>query len=362
SSTPPPSSAPAPPPAPSPSPSSTPAPAPPSSAAPPPSSSAPPPPPPSTPIATSVVTASSQPPSTQIITSIVTPTPTVAGETPTPSLVIVTSVVSQAPAPAQSSGSSISTGKASSTSPATQPNKGKPAAGGLSPGGKTAIAVVIPVVVVALLVLAGIFFWRKRKQRKNAEEARRKEVEEYGFNPNNDPTLPAVALGGAEMAEDQSGYRGWGNTGMTGYSDNGSNQGGYSQSPGSPIHATSSDAHSNDPLVAGRRETLDSEGIGALGAAPAAGQNQGNINRGPSNASSSYSAAHGSENSGDYPIPTNNPQDYYADNGGYYQSNPYENGYGQQPIIRDVSARRNTRIENPSVFPQQGNSGIAQNF
>ena len=231
---------------------------------------------------------------------------------------------------------------------------------------------MVPVVVVALLLLAGIFLWRKRKQRKTAEEARRKEVEEYGFNPNDDPTLPAVGVA-TEMAEDQSGYRGWGNTatssnrkasttltsGMT-YSDSNSNPGGYA-SPGSPTHAYS-DAHSGDPLVNGRRETMDSDGIGALGNGPAA-QAQNGVHRGPSNASSSYSAADRSDNSGDYPIPVNNPHDYY-DNNGYYQAGPYDNGYGagQQPVIRDVSARRNTRIENPSVFPQQGNSGIAQNF
>jgi hypothetical protein len=32
-----------------------------------------------------------------------------------------------------------------------------------------------------------------------------------------------------------------------------------------------------------------------------------------------------------------------------------------QPVIRDVQARRNTRIENPSHFPQQS-AGISQNF
>ena len=61
---------------------------------------------------------------------------------------------------------------------------------------------------------------------------------------------------------------------------------------------------------------------------------------------------------------SSNSQDYYNDPG-YYQPGPYgDNSYGggQQPVIRDVQARRNTRIENPSVFPQQGNSGIAQNF
>jgi hypothetical protein len=144
------------------------------------------------------------------------------------------------------------------------------------------------------------------------------------------------------------------------YSDSNSNPGGY-QSPGSPTHGT--DAQSNDPLVNGRRETLDSEGISALGAAPNATQNQTGVNRGPSNASSSYSAAGHSDNSGDYPIPNSNPTDEYGYNGNY-QPYPYNDGYGagQQPVIRDVSARRNTRIESPSVFPQQGNSGIAQNF
>jgi hypothetical protein len=240
----------------------------------------------------------------------------------------------------------------------------------LSTGGKTAIAVVVPVVVVGLLALAGIILWRRRKQKKNAEEARRKEVEEYGFNPNHDPTLPAVGIA-SEMTEDQSGYRGWGNTttssnrkasttltsGMT-YSDSNSNPGG----PNSPTQAHS-DVHSNDPLMNGRRETLDSEGIGALGAAPNANHNQSSVHRGPSNASSSYSGADHSDNSGDYPLPINNPQDFY-DNNGYYQPNQFGDPYGanQQPVIRDVSARRNTRIESPSVFPQQGNSGIAQNF
>ncbi|OAG07291.1 uncharacterized protein CC84DRAFT_1089431, partial [Paraphaeosphaeria sporulosa] len=274
------------------------------------------------------------------------------------------------------SAASPTSSAASSTDPASLQNpQNKHETGGLSPAGKTAIAVVIPVVAVALLLLAGLWFWRKRKSKKSAEEARRKEVEEYGFNPNEDPTLPAVGMQ-SEMAEDQSGYRGWGNTatssnrkasttltsGMT-YSDSNSNPGDVYANPGSPTHAYS-DAHSADPLVNGRRETLDSDGIGALGAAPVAGQNQAGVARGPSNASSSYSAAERSDHSGDYPLPMNHPQEYYDNNGYYPSSGPYDNSYGggQQPIIRDVSARRNTRIENPSVFPQQGNSGIAQNF
>lgn len=271
-------------------------------------------------------------------------------------------------------------GSSSSTNTSGPQSVGGSEQKGLSTGGKTAIAVVVPVVVVALLVLAGIILWRKRKARQNNEEERRKEVEEYGFNPNHDPTLPAVGMG-SEMAEDSSGYRGWGNTatssnrkasttltsGMT-YSDSNSNPGGYN-TPHSPTGGAYSEG-SNDPLMNGRRETMDSDGLGALGAiggaAPNSAQNQTGVQRGPSNASSSYSAANRSDTSGDYPgMGMNNPNDYY-DNQGYYQTGPYGNpdpyGAGQQPVIRDVSARRNTRIENPSVFPQQGNSGIAQNF
>lgn len=322
------------------------------------------------------MTASSREPSTQIVTSLVTPSPTVPGETPTPSIIVITSVITDSTDPSETSNGNsrtVATTATGTAAPGLPDVDSESSGSGLSTGGKTAIAVVVPVVVVALLALAGILLWRRRKQKKSAEEDRRKEVEEYGYNPNNDPTLPAVGMQ-SEMAEDQSGYRGWGNTatssnrkasttltsGMT-YSDSNSNPGGYA--PGSPTDARYSDGHSGDPLMNGRRETLDSEGIGALGHAPNASHNQSGVHRGPSNASSSYSAANRSDNSGDYPLP-NNQQEYY-DNG-YYQGSPYGNdgygGAGGQPIIRDVSARRNTRIENPSVFPQQGNSGIAQNF
>ncbi|KAL9611425.1 MAG: hypothetical protein Q9167_003932 [Letrouitia subvulpina] len=264
---------------------------------------------------------------------------------------------------------------------------------GLSPQSRIAVAVVVPIVAVALLVLAGLFVWRKRKQRKDAEELRRKEVEEYGFNPNNDPTLPTV--GGAssngddpsEMKEtDGAGYRGWGTTSTNrkpsttlssgnggigvARSGSGSDPGGY-HAQGSPTAGTnqSSDVQSGDPLVAnGRPLTADSETIGALGAAPAANGNRQDrdIHRGPSNASSAYSGAHRSDTSTDG-FGASGQQ--YHNEGIYYdegmpQHGPYGDGTygGGQPVIRDVPARRNTRIENPSVFPQQGSAGIAQNF
>ena len=257
------------------------------------------------------------------------------------------------------------------------------------------MAVVVPVAAVALIVLAALFLWRRRKQRKDAEELRRKEVEEYGFNPNNDPTLPVI--GGAhspgetsEMREtDGAGYRGWGTTssnnrnpsttlassqGAIGVarSTSGSDNGRYAN--GSPTAGTnkSSDVQSNDPLVGSphhdRPLSEDSETIGALGTMPTNGNRQ-DIHRGTSNASSAYSGAHRSDTSGDGPVPGSAPAQQYYNEGMLYdegmpQHGPYGDGSygGGQPVIRDVSARRNTRIENPSIIPQQGNAGIAQNF
>jgi hypothetical protein len=283
--------------------------------------------------------------------------------------------------------------------------------------------VVIPIVVVAVLIILGILWWRKRKQNKAAEEARRKEVEDYGYNPNNDPTLPAIgAMGGEshEMSEDHNGgYRGWGaattvagaassrklSTTLSGgghtqnqLSDAGSNM--YGPAGSSPGY----DAHSGDPLMARdpRRETMSSEEMGSMGmgslgsgaalggtaaaggAAVAASHNNngaGGIHRGPSNASSTYSgvAAGGgarSDISDDRPdMPIGHAYDYNSGNYGYTQHGPYGDGTyggsaapnggdaGGMPVVRDVSARRNTRIQQPTVgqYPQ-GNAGISQNF
>ena len=254
--------------------------------------------------------------------------------------------------------------------------------GGLGTAGITAIAVVVPVAVVAILVAFGIFFWRKRKSKKETEEQRRKEVEDYSYNPNGDPTLPAIGsdAGGTQMTEDHSsGYRGWGagiasnrkvSTTMSGghaqqLSDSGSNPYGGPSSPGGGY----SDGHSSDPIMHNPRDTMNSDDLGALGVAPAAG-NQG-IRRGPSNASSAYSAGGRSDHSDEPPpLPNHNigqAYDYNApQNYGYGQHGPYGDGsYGGgqngMPVVQDVTARRNTRIQ-PGGAYQQGNSGIAQNF
>jgi hypothetical protein len=245
--------------------------------------------------------------------------------------------------------------------------------------------VVVPIAAVALLVLAGIFLWRKRKQRKDAEEERRKEVEDYGYNPNADPMIPAVAGAGAgagagaayEMREDTpSGYRGWGSTtlaGSTGRKASTTMSGGAGASysdPASPTRGGAvSDTRSGEPLMGDVPPSPEGEILGAMG--PSTANNRADMRRGPSNASSSYSAAGRSDGSEEAPIGVayggGNP--YYDQ---YSSGNPYtdNNGYGGHPadaggppVIRDVTARRNTRIENPAHYPQQtAQPGISQNF
>ncbi|KAG9680097.1 hypothetical protein KCU87_g260, partial [Aureobasidium melanogenum] len=252
----------------------------------------------STNVVTSVVSASSRPPSTQLITSVVTESASNGGSSNAPVTVVVTSVYTPSTTTAAKGSSASSAATSSSSAAGSLPNgttrNGSNNSHGLSTGGKTAIAVVVPVVVVALLVLAGLFFWRKRKQGKIAKEERRKEVEEYGYNPNNDPTLPVVAADGSEMAEDSNGgYRGWGNTSMSnrkasttlsggqtaGLSDTGSQPGGFM--PGSPTGNNFSDGHSGDTLM-NQRETFSSDDLGALGAAPVAGAHRNNNDIRPS--------------------------------------------------------------------------------
>jgi hypothetical protein len=238
---------------------------------------------------------------------------------------------------------------------------------------------VIPVVVVALLVFAGLFLWRRRKQKKADEEERRKEMEAYGFNPNHDPTLPVVGAM-TESGDEQSGYRGWGAGNASNRKASTTLSSGAGQpasySPGSPNANTDA---SGEPLVAGagagagaavaagaaghsRNTTMDSDTIGSYGAAANMHSSGRGVQRGPSNASSTYSIGAASHHSADAPIPVTNNEQYYSD---YYQNGPYDNPYGQgqsEAVIKDNPARRNTRIERAPTFPNQGSSGIAQNF
>lgn len=192
-------------------------------------------------------------------------------------------------------------------------------------------------------------------------------MEDYAYNPN-DPTLPNIGGAGAfEMKEDaSSGYRGWGSTtlaGSTGRKASTTMSGaGAAYSEGtSPAQGNFSDTRSGEPLMSDGSHTPEGEILGAMG--PNSADNRSNVHRGPSNASSSYSAAGRSDGSGENPA--YGGAAYYDQ---YGSSNPYSDPYtdnptgGQvQPVIRDNPARRNTRIENPSPYPQQS-AGISQNF
>lgn len=248
---------------------------------------------------------------------------------------------------------------------------------------------VVPVVVVALLIGFGLWFWRRRQASK-AAELRRKEVEDYGFNPN-EGALAGGTLAGTTAANDNtamseadaSGYRGWGATttarkasttlgstsvgaGAIGIarSDSGGNGGSHSPN-GTGLNGSHSDHNSGDPLVHGNSRPIsqDFEGVAALGGAPAAGSRSNTgVKRGPSNASSAYSAGQRSDTSneagGSAGMGSPSWENQYLSE----VEQPYGSAGGGAPVIRDVSARRNTRIEQPSVMPQQARGGISQNF
>ncbi|KAL7276556.1 hypothetical protein RUND412_000436 [Rhizina undulata] len=368
------------------------------------------------------------PPAAAVTTNIVetTVTSSGAGQGTTTYLVTVTSSLST---DVQQAATQVPTTQALATSSVSQqttalPTSSAVASGSGSSGGsglgstsKVVVAVVVPIIGVALVAIALIFLWKRRQKNRADEEARRKEVEEYGYNPNNDPH-GAVPVGvnrsssngedaPYEMAEsDGSGYRGWGTTnggrkvGMgsnmassvgtsaplspigNSYPPGNAGPDGYTgvatspTSTGFPATAPSSDGNSNSPLINGARPGTDDSSIVGAMAGPSTSENTSGIHRGISNASSNYSAmTHSDQSDVGQPLSHHDAQYYGADAGyddGYYlpysghPSQQYpENGYAvSPPVIRDVQARRNTRIETPTGahFPQQGNSGIAQNF
>ena len=215
---------------------------------------------------------------------------------------------------------------------------------------------------------------------------------------------PAGERGGAyEMDEsDGGGYRGWGSTAgrktpMTssvgtgypkstmgksvseaGYSNNtsispGYGNGGdmYNAAPISPISPIFSDSTASTaaPLLGAPAPSPAFTESSIIGAMPTFESNAGGgLNRGISNASSNYSEMSQSDQSeydqrqSHYYGP--DAQEYDAS---YFSNRPkmyYDESSNPPPVIREVQARRNTRIETPTSahFPQQGSSGIAQNF
>ncbi|EPS37164.1 hypothetical protein H072_9220 [Dactylellina haptotyla CBS 200.50] len=377
--------------------------------------------------------------------TVITVTPTDGGSDTTITLTTTSINTEQSSTSLPISSTKTSSSSTSSTVSATAiPSTG---GGGLSQPAKIAIAIIIPIFAVVLIAFLGIFFWRRYKKRKDSEEMRRKEVEEYGYNPNNDLSGPgnavmgvgAAASHGGDMAETDAGYRGWGNTaggrkasaplstgatsnatgtgyGNTSYSDGGVNgrQQYIAPAPaqpelyGSPVAGgavpvaggltaigaaqseedpkPSQDRHSHSPLLSSptqRPSTADSSTIGAPVPTGPSELDDG-LHRGDSVASSRYTNAtrhsegsdgHVGGGSNAYMHPyTTEGNDYYNDvanpyGGEYdYPEHGPEQGYHQSPpMIQQVGARRNTRIENPpdhhyAQMPRQGNSGIAQNF
>ena len=230
---------------------------------------------------------------------------------------------------------------------------------------------------------------------------RQKEMMEYGYNPNNDPALvPAGAAAytdnASETAEENNGYRGWGNTSSTqrkpsttmgsgnkgpigmALSDSSSQPGAYGFNGASPS------GHISEPLsgdtLHGATSPVDGLAAGAAGGAAAgalAGRrhSKSDINRGPSNASSAYSNGHPISDTSEEPVPGpyyHEEVPYNIYNEASHHQGPYGDGtYGArnggggapQPVIQNVGARRDTRIERAPTFPQgPGGPTIAQNF
>ncbi|KFY35678.1 hypothetical protein V494_05702 [Pseudogymnoascus sp. VKM F-4513 (FW-928)] len=145
--------------------------------------------------------------------------------------------------------------------------------------------------------------------------------------------------------------------------------GAYSE--GANSQAPVSDTRSDNALVGGngRPHSDEVEQLGAMG--PSAANNRGgDIHRGVSNASSSYSAGHQSDGSDEQAVPGGayGQAQYYSNDGPYGEQAYGGAGRGGAaevqgtPVIRDNLARRATRIENPSHFPTQASAGISQNF
>jgi hypothetical protein len=367
------------------------------------------PPPPTTettpPVVTNTVTApTTAPPSTQVLTSVVIQSapqqqPTQQQDT----TVVVTQSLPSTYTNGQTTGipttsSSSSTGGAHHSS-------------GLSSAGKTAIAVVIPILAVGALIFVAILLWRRRARNQAAEEERRKEVEAYGYNPNDQSgigraTLPAVAAGddenlpelpgaGVAAAGAGYGYRGWGGPATGGVGARAPSSTAVSNSPPYPENSMYAGAKSpaqgyhdgaSDGYGPGhtRNGTMDSETIGVMGAAGA----QPPLNRGPSNASSTYSTGQASRHSAgdDYPIPLvpgQHPQQdpyypvappgggdpYYQPQPGQYQTyNPHmaqrqqqqQYGAGGQAVMRDGPGRTLGHIHEADAQPPHDE--IARNF
>ena len=326
----------------------------------------------------------------------ITETPTSQKTPQSPTVVTITST---APTPTHTeptSATSHTTSTKASTTPSTLGAAGEQggSSGKLSSGGTIAIAVVIPIVAIALIIAFLIFFFKRRNRRDQEKKDIQKQMAEYGYNPNNDATLiPAAAAytdNASETAEENNGYRGWGNTSSTQRkpsttmgSGNKRVANGNALSDDSYGYANGAhNAYSPEPLSG---DTLNGPGelaatgvgVGAAGAALARHTSNSDVHRGPSNASSAYSSGQGQRSELSADEAPGMPGPYYHEevphniyNEASHRQGPYGDGTyggppagGNQPMVQNVGARQNPRIERTPNFGQQGGGpSIAQNF
>ncbi|EEB08800.1 hypothetical protein SJAG_03969 [Schizosaccharomyces japonicus yFS275] len=104
------------------------------------------------------------------------------------------------------------TGTSSTSASSSSAGSNKSGGGGVSTGGVVAMAVAIPVGCVIILSVLGWYLWRRYKHARELKAARKQEVEEYGFNPNQH----SGNFRGPTRNPSTAGYRGWnGNAGTT---------------------------------------------------------------------------------------------------------------------------------------------------
>ena len=297
--------------------------------------------------------------------------------------------------------------------------------GGLQGGALIAVAVIVPVVIIAVVAL-GIFLYFRKGKKNNRGPSIGGSAGIAGAAGAAGGTAVAAQVGGHsgdvgyEMTEtDGAGYRGWGSTavgqkalvvntaGTTGTGGKGASDGGYSNNPpygnAAELYATPNAAEIYTTPTSNAAELYSSPNMptastfpveapdsspttlvtapllerptyspartetSIVGPMPTFDSNaDAGLNRGASNASSNYSAITAQSDQSDYD--PRHTQQYYAGDGQGYdfegQGLYYDDPSNPPPVIRDVQARRNTRIETPTSahFPQHGSSGIAQNF
>ena len=293
---------------------------------------------------------------------------------------------------ATTSGTATQVTTTSSGAVETSAKSGNSVGGGLSGPALVAVAVIIPLFILAIVGIALILYFRKRRKNNN--------ILTKGGVIDRAAVAPEEGRDGTyEMdSADNAGYRGWGSTaGGRKTTVAGSNTAGY---PISSTENTVSDGGYNNPAGAGvpgysgtvselysgintPSSPVYPDSIGLLAAgrvapSPAFTESTmgvlptfdsgGGLNRGISNASSNYSAVTHSDQS-DY---DRGQSHYYGSDTQEYDAAYFSNGShmyyddpsNPPPVIRDVEARRNTRIETPTSAhsPQHGSSGLAQNF